>query len=314
MADTTHPDWTPFTAMTASRRLEGRSILVAMDHGAGANAAARVAAAIAAKHGAHPHVVRAFDTGGAALPGPVTSMLAAADAVLGPEAHEPERRALRAELRTLFGREMHWPVNIHPGTPAHVIVREAGETDAALIVMGLRRHGLFDRVVRDETTLNVMRTASCPVLGVAPSLTVLPRCAVVGMDFSVPAMQAARLALDVLDPHGTLVLAYVKGATGGAGDAHVATAGAAEPELERVIEDLAVPAGITVTRVPFEGAALPSTAAGLLSIAGEHLADLVAVGSRREPWIDRMIHESVSTDLARDGRHSLLVVPPSRTD
>lgn len=302
----------PLTAMTASRRLEGQAILVAMDHGAGANAAARVAAAIAAKHGAQPHVVRAFDTGGVGLPGPVASMMAAADAVLGPEVHEPERNALRGELRSLFGREMHWPVHIHPGTPAGVIVREAAETDAALIVLGLRRHGLFDRVVHDETTLNVMRGATCPVLGVAPSLTVLPRCAVVGMDFSVSAMEAARLALDVLDPHGTLVLAYVTGLADAGAERGGSGAIQAEEELDRIIQDLGVPAGVTVSRVRFDAAALPSTAAALLSVASEYQADVVAVGSRREPWIERVMHESVSTDLARDGRHSVLVVPPPR--
>lgn len=311
MASQTEVERAPAPAITAARRLEGQPLLVAMDHGAGANAAARVAAAIAAKQGAQPHVVRAFDTGGVGLPGPVTSMLAAADAVLGPEAHEPERNALRGELRALFGREMHWPVHIHPGTPAGVIVREATETGAALIVMGMRRHGMFDRMVHDETTLNVMRAATCPVLGVAPSLTVLPRCAVVGMDFRPSAIAAARLALDVLDPHGTLVLAYVEGITGDGGDR---AAGTAEQELDRVIADLAVPPGVSVTRIRFDGAELPSTASALLAVAGEHMADVVAVGSRREPWIERVLHESTSTDLARDGRHSLLVVPPPRTD
>lgn len=302
----------PVTAMTATRRLEGQAILVAMDHSAGGNAAARVAAAIAAKHGAQPHVLRAFDTSGVGLPGPVTSMLAAADAVLGPEAHEPQRNALRGELRALFGREMHWPVHIHAGTPAGVIVREAAETGAALVVMGLRRHGLFDRVVHDETTLNVMRAATCPVLGVAPSLTMLPRCAVVGMDFSVSAMEAARLALDVLDPHGTLVLTYVTGLVGE--DAQPAATGAIVPEqeLDRIVRDLEVPPGVTVTPVRFDGSELPSTAAALLSVASEHQADIVAVGSRREPWLERVMSESVSTDLARDGRHSVLVVPPPR--
>ena len=296
-------------AMTGS--LTDRPVLVASDGSAGANAAARVAAAIAAKHGAVPQVVRAFDTSRTALPGPLTSMLAAADAMMDPRVHEPQRNVVRTELRALFGREMHWPVHIHAGTPAGVIAREAVETNAALIVMGMRRHGLFDRVVHDETTLNVMRAAPCPVLGVAPSLTVLPRSAIVGMDFSPAAWQAARLALDLLDPHGTLVLVHVTGVREEGGPPRPASAPyEIEAELDRVVADLAPPAGVTTTRLQFDGSALPSTAAALLAVAGEHLADLVAVGSRRARWLERTLAESVSTDLARDGRHTLLVVPP----
>jgi hypothetical protein len=37
---------------------------------------------------------------------------------------------------------------------------------------------------------------------------------------------------------------------------------------------------------------------------------VVAVGSRRHDWLDRALLGSVITELARDGRHSLLVVPP----
>lgn len=304
---------THYTPSASGDRLRGKPVLVAMDRSAGANAAARVAAAVAVRHGAVPQVVRAFDTSAVALPGPLTSMLAAADVMMGMEVHEPARNAVRAELRALFGREMHWPVHIHAGTPAGVIVREAVETNAALIVMGMRRHGLFDRVVHDETTLNVMRTASCPVLGVAPSLTVLPRTAVVGMDLTPAAYEAARLALELLDPHGALVLAHVTGLASGAEDGPgTMPAYEIETELGRVIADLAAPPGVTVTPLRFDGTSMPSTAAALLAVAGEHMADLVVVGSRREGWIDRMLSESVSTDLARDGRHSLLVMPPPR--
>jgi hypothetical protein len=48
-------------------------------------------------------------------------------------------------------------------------------------------------------------------------------------------------------------------------------------------------------------------------MADEHCADLIAVGCRRDAWLDRALHGGVVTDLARDGRHALPVMPPSPT-
>jgi nucleotide-binding universal stress UspA family protein len=294
--------------------LRGRPILLAADGSTASLAASRVAAALADARGAVPHAVRAFDTTPVAIPAPVSTLLAAADALIGPVVHDPDVRAVRSELAGLLGRPVDWPVHVALGTPAGAIVRTAAEIGAALVVMGIRQHGALDRVVHDETTLNVMRAATCPVLGVTPSLTVLPRCAVVGVDFGAASLRAAAAALELLERGGTLVLAHVGPVSHeeeppGDGGGLVYALGV-DAAFDRLVTDLAAPADVTVRRVRVEGEPGRHVAEELLATAAAHRADLIAVGSRRHDWLDRALLGSVTNELARDGRHPLLVVPP----
>ena len=298
--------------------LRERTILLATDGSYPAAAAAKVAAALARERGARPQVVNAYDTTGLPIPAPLPALLSAADAVIGADVHTPAVRALQADLAATIGRVADWPVHIGLGTPAGVVARVAAEIGAAVIVMGLRRHSALDRVLHDETTLNVMRGASCPVLGVTPSLHTLPRCIVVGTDFGPAALQAARFALAMLADDGTLVLAHAevpdrdRTEDEPAGSEIVYTSGL-DAAFARLETDLAVPAGVQVRR------ARPAVGSGrrvadeLLGIAARHGADLVAVGSRRYDWLDRALLGSVSSELVRDGRVSVLVVPPAPT-
>ncbi|HEX5973411.1 MAG TPA: universal stress protein, partial [Gemmatimonadaceae bacterium] len=49
----------------------------------------------------------------------------------------------------------------------------------------------------------------------------------------------------------------------------------------------------------------------LVEYADTTSADLIAAGSARLSRVDRWMLGSVSTDLVRDGRYSVLVVPPA---
>ena len=296
--------------------VRGRPVLLAADGSMASLAAARLTAALADRHGAIPHAVRALDATPVAIPAGVSALVPFAATPSGHDAGAPDARALREELAGLAGRRVDWPVHLAFGAPAVVITRTARAIGAALIVMGIRRHGPLDRVTHDETTRHVMRDASCPVLGVTPALTVLPRRVVVGVDFSPASMRAASVALDVLDAAGTLVLAYVQTAARAEEarleDQGVAYALGVEAAFDRLVTDLVAPADVTVERVTLPGDAGDRAADALLAIADERGADLVAVGSHRHDWLDRALLGSVTTHLARDGRHSLLVVPPPR--
>ena len=88
-------------------------------------------------------------------------------------------------------------------------MKEARRVGAVLIIVGLRRHGRLDRAVHDETTLNVIRRASCPVLGVTEGTRDLPTHMLVAMDFSEASDIAARTAQSIAGEDPTLVFAYV---------------------------------------------------------------------------------------------------------
>jgi len=296
--------------------LRGAPIVLGSDGSAAARAAAFIAVALADARGALPHVVRAFDTTGVGMPGPLGALIAAADTLIGPHVHDPDVRAVHAELASLAGHPVDWPVHVGLGSPAWLIVREAAAIGAALIVMGLRRHGGLDRMAHHETTLNVMRAATCPVLGVTPSLTALPRCAVVGVDFSPATARVVRAALAVLGDGGTLVLAFVEPIAPDTdppdehdADAIVYALGV-DAAFDRLVTDLGASARATVERVRIPADRERRVAEELLALAELRGADLLAVASRRHAWLDRALLGSVTSDLARDGRHALLVVPP----
>ena len=322
MRDEPAPATTPSPSLSPARRrppataLEGRPILLATDGSACANAAARVTAALATERRAVPHVLRVLDLSAYAIPAPLPGIVIAADVMVGREVRAPDADALRAELGRLVGRAVAWPVATAIGSPARAILEESARFGADLVVMGIRHHDFVERALRDETTLAVMRRSACPVLGVTPALDGLPRRALVGTDFGRASTAAARAALSVLAPGGRLLLAYVQpphfdDGEPGEGAAMVRELGI-HAAFKRVIGDLEREDGVTIEPVIAECTPGVGTAGELLALGDRTQADLLVVGSQRHVRFDRWLLGSVTTDLARDGRHSLLVVPPHR--
>ncbi len=157
------------------------------------------------------------------------------------------------------------------------------------------------------------------MLAVVPGLHGLPRRAIVGVDFGPASIRAARAALDVLvrpAPTNTLALRLVYVDRSGVDGAHEDTAGEAlikhlgvEAAFEQLVRELAAPPEVRVEFVTRHG----SVAEELLACADESRADLIAIGSLRHERLERWILGSVTTEIVRDGRCSVLVIPPPRT-
>jgi len=293
--------------------LSGRAVLLATDGSPSAAAAARVAHALASQQDAKVQVVSVVDSRSAPMPPPLDLAIAMGDAVGGGEVHREQERAVRDELSGALGATVGWPVRITLGTPSAAIVQEANRLGAALIIMGLRRHGRLDRVVHDETALNVMRVAGCPVLGVVAELHDLPRRILAAVDFSEGSLVALRAGRAVAGEDAVLVLAYVNPMTGFLAD-----------EGEATIHDLGVQAGfaqlsrqlgdddVVFDHVVLHTAPPQSPAQALLEYADEIGCDLITAGSVQHSRLDRWMVGSVSGELVRNGRHSVLIVPPRR--
>ena len=302
-------------AAPLSRRpleLSGRTVLLATDGSPSAATAARVAYALAEQHRAVVHVVNVVDSRSAPMPPPLGIALAMGDAI-GGELHRKQEGAVREELSGTLDAPIGWPVRIMLGTPSSAIVQEANRLGAALIVMGLRRHGRLDRVVHDETALNVMRVAGCPVFGVVAELHDLPRRILAAVDFSEGSLVALRAGRAVAGENAVLVLAYVNPMNGFLAD-----------EGESMIHDLGVQAGfvklsrelgddhVEFDHVVLHSAPPQSPAQALLEYADEVGSDLITAGSVQHSRLDRWMVGSVSGELVRNGRRSVLIVPPRR--
>jgi nucleotide-binding universal stress UspA family protein len=295
-------------------RLRCRPVVVAVT-GAGDGAApVRVAFALGQRFGSAISAIQVLDVSD--LPNPLPA--AFARELIGDVSYAEDARARRRQFSEWLGMPNEWPVQIAVGSAAYQILGYAERQQAALIVMGLRHHGVVDRVLHDETTLTVARRAHSVVLGVAPKLQGLPRRAIVGIDFGPASIRAARAALDVLvrpGPTDTLVLRLVYVDRSGVDGAHEDTAGEAlirhlgvEAAFEQLARELGAPPGVRVEFVTRHG----SVAEELLACTDESRADLIAIGSLRHERLERWILGSVTTEVVRDGRCSVLVIPPPR--
>jgi universal stress protein E len=298
-------------------RLRYRPIVVAVTGEADGATPVRVTAALEQRFGSVVSAVQVLDVSD--LPNPLPAAFAFARELIGDVPYAEDARARRRQFGEWLGRPNEWPVHIAVGSAPYQILGYAERQQAALIVMGLRHHGVVDRVLRDETTLTVARRAHSVVLGVVPSLHGLPRRAIVGIDFGPASIRAARAALDVLAcpaPTNTVVLRLVYVDRSGVDGAHADTAGEAlikhlgvEAAFEQLVRELAAPPGVRVEFVTRHG----SVAEELLACADESRADLIAIGSLRHERLERWILGSVTTEVVRDGRCSVLVIPPPRT-
>ena len=167
--------------------------------------------------------------------------------------------------------------------------------------------------MQDETTLEVMRHAACPVLGVVTDAPALPLRVLAAVDFSQSSLATARVARNVVADGGSIVLAYSPPITFDLPD-----------DGEAVVQKLGVAAGfaryraqlaterITIDQVVLHRELKAPVASTLLEYSDGARCDLIAAGSARRGRLDRWMLGSVSTELVREGRYSMLIVPPRR--
>jgi nucleotide-binding universal stress UspA family protein len=199
-------------------------------------------------------------------------------------------------------------IEVLEGAPAMVIARAADERDAQLIVLGLGRHDVLERLFGDETALQVVRASHVPVLALPDREFIAPRSAIVGVDFSEISLRAAEAALRLLDVGAVLRLVYVVPKTRTILDDLIP-----RDEEERYLRHrftqflgrLTIPAGIAVGEVTLDG----DPARELLRYAEETGADFVAAGIHGHGFVESKLVGSVATKLLRGAQCGVLIVP-----
>jgi nucleotide-binding universal stress UspA family protein len=199
-------------------------------------------------------------------------------------------------------------VELMEGDPATVVTRLAHNLGATMIVCGLGRHRVADRIFGDETALRFIRAADVPVLAVAERLDHAPRRIVVAVDFTETSLRAARLALELAAPGASIYLAHVAPRNGFTHEWDYSTGTYKEDAgiaLRRVHDQLRVPRGMSVQEILLQG----DPATELLGFASSVNADLIATGSHGRGFIGRMLLGSVTTRIVRCSTCSVLSVP-----
>jgi nucleotide-binding universal stress UspA family protein len=218
---------------------------------------------------------------------------------------EMQREAIAQMTRTWGGLA---DVEIHEGDPASVIARLAHRSNATMIVCGLGRHRVADRIFGDETALRLIRLADVPVFAAANGLDHAPARIVVACDFSETSLRAARMSVDLAGNNATLYLAHVAPRDGsryewdGWGQAYKQDALDA---LQKTLDQLRPPSDMTIHTVMLQG----DTATEVLAFAASVNADLIATGSHGHGFVARMLIGSVATRIVRTSTCSVLTVP-----
>ena len=291
---------------TARRTLHG-PIVVAGEDATPTDGALRVAQLLARRDRVNAHVLTVVRP--LALP---SSLLSGVDQDAWQEVRRQQQLAsVRQRLHETVGQTAHFSVGAESGSPAPTIARIARERGAELILVGIDAHGAPRRAETEDAALQVTRTADVPVIAVPPNVALLPRRALVAMDFSEASVRAARAALVTLTDGGTLTLAHVApdvdfSEMGKEGWGQIYDRGVASL-LEQLAGELRIPGEVDVETVVVSGD--PST--HLLEIAARGAFELVAAGSQTAPWVEWHLTGSVSTRLLRGARCAVLIAPPA---
>ena len=217
------------------------------------------------------------------------------------------KRAVAMQLERVWPEESPVDIEVYDGDVVARIADVAHNANASLIVVGIGRHAVIDRVFGTETALGLARAADVPVLAVAEGHAGAPRRIVVAVDFSETSLRAARMAVELAAADAKIYLVHVEprddtmyGWAPGAdyrNDAGFA--------LAEVRDRLNTVADMTTQRVVLYGD--PRTE--ILRFASSVGADLIATGSRGRGLVARMLVGSVATQILRGATCSVLTVP-----
>lgn len=297
----TEQQWQDETAMAGG-------LVVGFDGSPASHAALETAGVMAAARKWPVHVVSVLQ--------PMSSYKLELGRDHSPSQVENLRRQLRdAAIRDAIGTAAEragWTRQVVLGNAAAQIAKVAEKRGADLILLGKTQRGVIDRLVSGETTLQVMRSSSVPVLVVDTGME-KPATAVAAIDFGPASKRAARLALEMLGKGGgTLYLVYVEepidlfpGATIAPVVQHYP--GEVLVLFRRVLDDLRAPAGIVVETVMLTG----TPVAALEEFCERVGADLLAAGTHGLSRVACFFLGSVSTGLVRRSRIPVLIAPAS---
>jgi len=200
---------------------------------------------------------------------------------------------------------------VEQGQPDRVISRIAEELNAQLVVVGIGRHDIADRIFGSETAVKLAQRSHAAVLAVPERCKNIPRVAVVATDFSEQSFDAASAVVRLLPESAALHLVHVAPRERLMLDPWLSNSEyqrAVRHRFERLRARMKLPPNVTIDETIQSG----DIARQLIRSAAEVDADVIAAGSHGHGFVARVLLGSVSTSLLRGAQCMVLVVPPSR--
>lgn len=218
---------------------------------------------------------------------------------------------VEAQVQRVLGEGVETWIEVRSGYPPSVLAASA-TSRRALLVVGIGRPRVMDRLLGDESTLRLVREARTPVLAVAPDSQIPPRRILLAMDFSETSLAAARLALALAAPRAEVTVVHVapRSSEIAWGSGAVGYHGEPDAAIENCVRQLSRPYDVRLRSVVAHG----DVANELLELAAEQHTDLIAVGAHGHGPPSRVSIGAVTTRIVRCANCSVLVAPRADTD
>lgn len=219
-------------------------------------------------------------------------------------------RRLRQRLYQAVGQSALFTVEVVTGSPAPTLAAVAGQRGAELILVGVEEQGGEHRTATEDAALQITRAADVPTLAVPAEHALLPKRALVAMDFTPASQRAATAVLPLLAQGAQLTLVYVAPELDlevlGQESWAVIHERGVDALFEQLIAQLSVPGDVAVETVLLHG----DPAGTVLRLAQEGGFDLVSTGTQGQTSLDRHLTGSVSTAILRGAPCPVLIAPP----
>jgi nucleotide-binding universal stress UspA family protein len=244
--------------------------------------------------------------GGAAVT--VPDVYVPIDPALDGRRREDRHGQVREQLERV-GIAEPWTIEVREGAPGIEIAGRANEIGAGLVVVGLTRHSVLDRILGRERALNIVRASPVPVLAVPGEFPGRPARIVVGVDFTPASLDAARAAFVVASVDALVQLVHVRASETRQPDVlaewHANYQNALDGGFALLESQIDVPPGVQLEHHAIGG----RVAHTLLARAEEWNADLVIVATHGGGAIRRMTTGSVTSQVIRQATRPVLVMP-----
>jgi nucleotide-binding universal stress UspA family protein len=213
-----------------------------------------------------------------------------------PETSRAHVAMVEAQVRRVLGDAAEVWIEVRRGYPPAVLSAFAESHAASLLVIGIGRPDVLDRLLGDESTLRLARMTQTPLYAVAPNRRTPPERVVVATDFSTTSARAARLAIALAAPTAEILLAHVSTPAG-----KVAPEGSLRRHAE-VLQD-----GFCGRVVPID--LRGDAASELLGLAKSRDAAAIAIGAHGHGDVLRCTLGPVATRVVRCAPCSVILAP-----
>ena len=302
----------PTGSLAANRRLDSappttaQPLVVATDGTESADAAF-VAARLLAQHcGAPVNVVTVLEQQLAYFPAPYP--------IIPVEAERAQLDLLtarvRRQLEKLVGTSAGWSIETRYGMPAATIAHAARDSDAGMILTGLSKHGVLDRVFGEETSPHIAQVTDVPLLTVAPGTIRLPRVVVIAVDPHSPAVPDSGVIRALLSEVEEVHMVNVQPrSTDTLGFAPAPWDQTYEEGLNATVDRVKASLGLPAKVVRNVTVALGNPAREILRAVTDVKADLLIVAQRRRGVLFARPGGGLAARLLRGTTCSVLVLP-----